>query len=321
MTTEFILLQNEWIQIGPLGDHGHEMGIQRIDPAAAATMVRAFNSFGSRLGRLFSGAPVFEGHHDTNPDRYPNGRSFGWVMELQDRAEQGIWGRVKWSEHGVELLKNGNYKFVSPVWEAREISRENGKIVYRPEKLLSLALTNMPNLPLLPLANERQSMKTLIEILELKGEPTGEEICAAAETLANARGAETQRAATLANELIELKKLVDAERAARRDLVLSNAILRGRITLAEKDRWLSELTADFDKAEKELATGAPVLNQTSQTELLGNNKPLYETAESRRIFINSFMLEKMSAGMTHMAAWELAKSTHPHLFEKMQPTK
>lgn len=316
--TPFQIVEEEWIQIAPLGDHAHAQGMQRVDALCVAQMANRFNSFRARIGRMFAGVPVFEGHHDSDPEKYPNGRSFGWVIELQDRGSEGLWARVKWTDEGRQLVKGGQYKFVSPLWTGREIARENGKIIYRPEDLLSLALTNLPNLPLPPLANERGYMKTLTQILELKEDAEADVICAKAETLANERSTAQQRVETLANELAAEKKRVDEERAARIELILENAILAGRATLAERDRWRNELQKDLQEGAKALANARTVLNQVSQTEGLGNEKSAYDTEATRRNFINAFIVEKMDAGMSHMAAWELAKTTHPAVFEKMQ---
>lgn len=316
--TPFQLVQDEWIQIAPLGDFPHAQGIQRVDALCVSAMAARFNSVRARIGRMFAGVPLFEGHHDSDPQLYPNGRSFGWVMELADRTADGLWARVRWAGEGRELVRSGQYKFVSPLWTGREIARENGKIVYRPETLLSLALTNMPNLPLPPLSNCKTNMKTLTEILELNEDAAAEVICAKAETLANERSTAQQRVEALANELAAERKKVGEERAARIELILANAIVAGRITLAEKDRWRADLQKDLVEAEKSLAGARTVLNQVSQTEGLGNEKAAYDTEATRRNFLNAFVMEKMSMGMSHMAAWELAKTTHPQIFERMK---
>ena len=319
--TPFQIVQDEWMQIAPLGNHAHAQGLQRVDAVCVAQMANRFNSFRARIGRMFAGVPVFEGHHDSDPEKYPNGRSFGWVTELQDRGLEGLWARVKWSDEGRRLVKSGQYKFVSPLWTGREIARENGKIVYRPDQLLSLALTNLPNLPLPPLANEKpnfENMKKLTEILELKEEASADEICAAAETLANARSAASQRAQGLADELAAERKKVEEERAERIELILANAVLAGRITLAKKNRWREELQKDLNWAEKALANAETELNRVSQTAELGNEKTAYDTEATRRNFLNAFMMEKMATGMSHFSAWELAKTVHPQIFERMQ---
>jgi hypothetical protein len=161
-------------------------------------------------------------------------------------------------------------------------------------------------------------MKTLTEILGLNEDAAAEQICSAAETLANARSTAQKNAETLANELAAERKKVEEERAARIELILANAIVAGRITLAEKDRWRGELAKDLVEAEKSLANAKTVLNQVSQTEGLGNEKTAYDTEATRRNFINAFMVEKMGMGMSHLAAWELAKTSHPQVFEKMK---
>lgn len=193
--TEFQILQDDWVKIAPVGDFDHEFGIQRFDREAIASLAERFNSFISRLGRLFAGAPTFRGHPDTNPEKYPDTMSYGWIMELKDRGEEGLWGRMKWTEEGRELVRKGHFKFVSPVVRGVEIGRENGRIVYRPQSLLSLGLTNTPNLPLPPLANENLiTMKKLTEILKLEETASAEQICEAAELLANALTTERKRA-------------------------------------------------------------------------------------------------------------------------------
>jgi hypothetical protein len=318
MITPFQILQDEWIQIAPLGDHPHEKGIQRIDCECVASMANQFNSISSKIGRMFAGVPMFEGHHDSDPERYPNGRSFAWVRELQDRAGDGLWARLRWTVQGRDLVRNGNYKFVSPLWTARPVGEENGRKVFRPEMLLSLALTNLPNLSLPPLANSKSYMKTLTEILGLNEDAAAEQICSAAETLANARLNLQKNAEALANDLAAERKKVEEERAARIELILANAIVAGRLTLAEKDRWRGELQRDLVTAERTLAGATLVLNQVSQTEGLGNEKAAYDTEATRRIFLNAFMVEKMENGMSHLAAWELAKTMHSQIFEKMK---
>jgi hypothetical protein len=59
---------------------------------------------------------------------------------------------VKWSKPGLELLENAHYKFLSPYWEAEQ-SKHIGRTVYKPTRLISVGLTNDPNIPVLPLAN------------------------------------------------------------------------------------------------------------------------------------------------------------------------
>lgn len=364
MMMEFQVLQGEWMQVAPLGDHPHAEGLQRVTSTEVAEMARRFNSFLARLGRLFAGVPIFRGHPDTNPEQYPDTMAYGWVMELEDRGTDGLWGRVKWTEEGWKLVSGGAFKFISPVWRAVLAGHAGAQKIYRPVALESIGLTNTPNIEAMkPLSNEHlasslpsgvvaprsqidadlpprsaepddpaqrdlagtelnlgnmKTMKTLIEILELKAEASADEICAAAETLSNTRQAEKEKAEGLANELAMARKRIEEERAGRIDLVLENAILGGRITMAEEPRWKMELGQDFDKGVAALRVEKKALKVESETRELGNEKGLFETEATRRSFITGFMMEKMAAGMSHGEAWNLAKTSHPQVFEKMR---
>jgi hypothetical protein len=146
--------EDPWLQLAPLGEFLHARGLQRVDPAAVQEMARQFHSFRGRAGRLFGGLPFYIGHPDMpgapeNADR----KAYGWIEDLEARAD-GLYGRVKWSEAGLALLRDGHFKYCSPFWEAREIGIENGRRVYRPVALFSAGLTNQPNIPVRPLANE-----------------------------------------------------------------------------------------------------------------------------------------------------------------------
>lgn len=150
----FELQQGEWLQLAPYGDFAHSRGIQRVDRAAAEGMAERFHSLRARAGRLFGGAPFYVGHPDLpGASEAADRKAYGWIEELEAR-EDGLYGRVRWSEPGLELLRHGHFKFLSPFWEAREIAVENGQRVYRPVALVSAGLTNQPNIPVRPLANE-----------------------------------------------------------------------------------------------------------------------------------------------------------------------
>jgi hypothetical protein len=145
---------DEWVQLSPYGDFPHARGLQRVNREAAEGMAANFARFSSRLGRLFGGIPFFVGHPDLpQAHELADRKAYGWAGELAAR-EDGMYARVKWSEAGLELLKNGHFKFLSPYWEARPIGNEEGRKVFQPVALLSVGLTNTPNLPVKALANE-----------------------------------------------------------------------------------------------------------------------------------------------------------------------
>jgi hypothetical protein len=172
LANSFTLTQTELIQLSPFGRFEHTKGYQKVDPESASAMVNNFNSFLSRLGRRFAGVPFYVGHPDVPEwqNYYSDKRAYGWVTELIAK-EDGLYGKVKWSKAGQEILENAHFKFLSPFWEAAKISEENGRGVYRPSRLISVGLTNEPNLPVLPLANNSdQSLE--LDNLRLVGEST-----------------------------------------------------------------------------------------------------------------------------------------------------
>ena len=127
-TVPFVLLQDSWVQLSPYGDFPHGKGLQRVDRTAADTLVNNFHSFSGKLGRRFAGVPFYVGHPDVPgfENTYPDQKAYGWVMALESR-DDGLYGQIKWSKAGNELLENAHYKFLSPYWEAAEIGFEKGR--------------------------------------------------------------------------------------------------------------------------------------------------------------------------------------------------
>jgi hypothetical protein len=151
---EFRLEQGEYIQLSPIGVFPHGRGIQNVDRPALETLVKNFKSFFARLGRRFTGVPFYVGHPDVRgyENIYTDRKAYGWIMDVEAR-EDGLYGRPKWSRAGRELIANGHFKFLSPYWLAEAVGTREGKSVFRPTELISVGLTNEPNLPVLPLAN------------------------------------------------------------------------------------------------------------------------------------------------------------------------
>ena len=67
--------------------------------------------------------------------------AMGWVQELDvrgdgsDRAD-GLWGLIRWTDLGREMVEQRRLRWLSPVWDADEHDR--------PPCLLSVGLTNTP---------------------------------------------------------------------------------------------------------------------------------------------------------------------------------
>ncbi len=154
------------LHLAPLGDFPHAHGIQRIDPSALHEMARHFKSLRARVTRLFGGLAIYIGHPDA-PDlraHYADDTAYGWIHELEIDAE-GLFGLASWSSSGTALLRERRFRYLSPFWEAEEIGHENGRAILRPVELISVGLTNQPNLPVRPLANEAGPQSEPIRLL------------------------------------------------------------------------------------------------------------------------------------------------------------
>lgn len=317
MNTPFKILQDEWVLIAPIGDHPHTLGVQRITIESNQRMANRFNGLIARLGRLFTGAPTFEGHHDIDPQTYPNGRSYGWITALENRGAEGLWGKMTWTPEGRQLLENGAFKFVSPLFDGKPIGTENGKTIFDVFSFVSLALTNNPNLTLPPLANSHPHMKKLTDLLALPETATADEICTAAEKLANEKASIADVHTTLKNELKSAGEQLKTERTQRISLLLDNAVREKLITLAERTHWEGEMLKDLAAAQTALSARKPVLPTESQTKNLGNENRAFQTEATRRTELLAFITEKQNAGLTYDQAWQLAKRERAALFEQM----
>jgi hypothetical protein len=131
----------EWLQVAPYGDYPHKYGTQHLTRKVAENLVADFNSFCSRCGRLFRGRPIFVGHPDVFPDKYPDKRRYGRIEALEAR-EDGLWCKPAWNAAGEENLREGYYLYPSPVWSFRQLA---GGVI-EPMELVSVGLTNSPNI-------------------------------------------------------------------------------------------------------------------------------------------------------------------------------
>ncbi|MDR2664512.1 MAG: phage protease [Puniceicoccales bacterium] len=142
----------EWLKLVDYGEYAHRLGVQVVDREGAVAMADRFHSLWARLARRFRGVPVYVGHPDDSEFRgqvgHSDTRAYGWVQRL-DARENGLWIRVRWSPAGRQLLEGAHYKFLSPRWE---MERRDGDRLH-PRVLLSVGLTNSPNMALEAIAN------------------------------------------------------------------------------------------------------------------------------------------------------------------------
>jgi len=147
---------SDWLLLVEYGDYAHPKGMQRVRPETGQRLVRDFHSLRQRLARKFLGCPIYIGHPD-DPDFFHtpghnDTRAYAWVQDMK-ADERGVHILPKWSEEGRKLLTNAHYRFLSPRWVMQRGRVRTGS--YEPARLVSIGLTNQPNIPSPAIANAR----------------------------------------------------------------------------------------------------------------------------------------------------------------------
>jgi hypothetical protein len=129
--------------------------LQVVSREVAERLVKRFHSLKAKLARRFGGLPIYVGHPD-DPSAHEmevtaDTRAYAWIVDMEARDE-ALWILSRWSRSGKEVLANAFYKFLSPRW----LLRKTGAGRFEPEELVSVGLTNSPNIPGEPIANCRK---------------------------------------------------------------------------------------------------------------------------------------------------------------------
>lgn len=136
-----------WMQLSPLGHFYHPLGKQHLSQETLKRCVKATRTWRFYFG--FTKIPIYIGHpDDPHFQQFPehmNGTIYGYVRDFQVN-HKGLWINANWTKVGQELIDNGCYRYLSPRWEM-----ENVNEYFSPKKLLSVGLTNTPNLPVEPI--------------------------------------------------------------------------------------------------------------------------------------------------------------------------
>ena len=135
---------NVWFQWATYGTFSHPYGQQVITRESALGLAKRFQNWLIRFG--WRQIPVYVGHPDdpnfTHLPEHMNPTQYGRVRMLKVDSD-GLWARISWTDAGFQLLREGRYRYLSPRWLMRPIERN----LFTPVHLLSLGLTNEPNLP------------------------------------------------------------------------------------------------------------------------------------------------------------------------------
>lgn len=270
LSNRFALAADGWIQLSPLGEWPHSSGVMQVVDAVAV----------AELANGYAGEVLLDFDHES---RDPSKRTTaaGWIDRVAARQD-GLWGHVRWSEAGERAVANGEYRFVSPVWDVEEL----GEARVRPTRLLEAGLTNKPNIKtILPISNrgtdaaeektngggnsaatkeKNETMKLINRALDLSPDASEEAATAgidglkkeraeAKQTLANRETELASVKETLANretEIAGLKALVASADAAAVEAEVAGA---GITDEGERATWKGLLLANREEGRKALA--------------------------------------------------------------------
>ncbi len=298
----------EWFQVAPYGEHPNRVGLQVFNQAAAEKIVASFNSVASKIGRLFRGAPIYAGHPDVDPARWPDSRRLGKIVALEARND-GLYAKAEWNTLGVENNEQGFYVYPSPRWLCEKATKG-----ISPVELISVGLTNTPNI---------RSSAPVTANDEAAGGGT-EADNAALVALTSERDAANAQVTALTTErdglqaqLQAVNDALVAERELRRDLIIENAIESGRATAADRPALVALFNSDFDAAWADLKKRTPAYN-TQRLEL--PKKPLADASARRAAQLEAVNTIQEETGRSYDEAWEVVRTDakYKHLFEAGQ---
>lgn len=130
------------VQLSPFGEFSGLLDgrrvIQTCDQAAF-----------ERLVANFSGEVLVDFEHKA--ELGGDTEAAAWVQGLRIDPAKGLMATFKFTDVGAEAVANRRLRFLSPVWSLDDEGR--------PERLVSVGLTNKPNLPVAPLLNRQGSLE------------------------------------------------------------------------------------------------------------------------------------------------------------------
>ena len=201
-----------WAHITPLGEFEHAGAgvVQVIDAEAAKAMVEDFKAKASADN--FPGLLVDFDHFSMDTDK-PS-EAAGWICDLR-HDDKGVWAQVRWTDKGKESVEGGVYRLVSPVFPKPSLCESLGENRIRPREIVSVALTNEPNIKgAQPLTNRWSDNARMAALLARRAKN-------------EARKEEAR---------LKLKALDDARRASR-------YVLKPLVPLSELNKAVKKTTA------------------------------------------------------------------------------
>lgn len=128
------------VHIAPFGDYSQwaEDGTEIVQHITKETIAKMVENFGE---------PILVDADHSSCFAKGSTKAYAWITAIYE-ADDGLRGDMQFTECGAKAVASGEYRFVSPVWEVTTDGN--------PTKLISVALTNTPNLPLNAVGNTQQ---------------------------------------------------------------------------------------------------------------------------------------------------------------------
>ena len=124
------------VQLSPFGDFPGVLEGQRV-------MQHCDQAAFERIVANFAGEVLVDFEH--RAELGGSTEAAAWVQSLRIDPAKGLMATFRFTDKGAEAVANRRLRFLSPVW----LLDSEG----RPEQLISVGLTNKPNLPVRPLLN------------------------------------------------------------------------------------------------------------------------------------------------------------------------
>ena len=140
---DFVLAGDGWVQVTPCGEFPHVgAGVTQVIDREACDRIAA--DFSARKSDAnFPGVLVDFDHFSLDTEK--SSEAAGWISDLESR-DTGLWARVRWSDAGLAAVQGGRFRLMSPVFPPPSACEDLGGGKIRPVKLVSVALTNEPNI-------------------------------------------------------------------------------------------------------------------------------------------------------------------------------
>jgi hypothetical protein len=126
--------------------------VQVFNQDSAQELMESMSSTTGKAALRLGAIPVKVGHPDV-PELahlFHDSKSYGRIVAAnigERETAKGLELTVKFSPAGLRLIEEDAYRFYSPFWTLRKINVANGVLYAQPCALISVGLTDTPNMP------------------------------------------------------------------------------------------------------------------------------------------------------------------------------